>query len=109
MKKKPKQSLSALQQKRLIKISAVFLLAALVWLLFAPDMGVFSLRSQSAKFEELQQQKAKLQEENNALRLEIERIQTDIDYFESLAREKHGLLKKNEILFDFSKEEEKDK
>jgi cell division protein FtsB len=108
MKKKPKQSLSALQQKRLIKISVVFLLAALVWLLFAPDMGFFSWRQQSSKFEELQQQKVKLQQENSDLRQEIERIQTDIDYFERLAREKHGLLRKNEMLFDFSKEEKEE-
>ena len=46
--------------------------------------------------------KSKLEKENSALRSEIDRINNDIDYFEDLARKK-GLVKENEIIFDFSK------
>ena len=57
--------------------------------------------------EELQHQKTRLQQENEALRQEIERIEGDIEYLERIAREKHGLLKKNEMLFDFDEDNNK--
>mgnify|MGYP001552465207 CR=1 FL=1 len=107
MKKKPRQKLTPLQQKRLLKISAILLLAAIVWLFFAPDMGLLSWREKQSEFQQLQERKVQLEKENDMLRQEIERIEGDIEYFEKLAREKHGLLKKNEVLFDFSKDKKK--
>lgn len=107
MKKKPRQKLTALQQKRLVKVSLGLLFAAIIWLIFAPNMGFVSWQKQHGRLKELENKKIMLEEENAVLRQEIERIQNDIEYFEKLAREKHGLLKKNEILFDFSKEEKR--
>lgn len=105
MKKKPKKVLSPLQRKRLTRIIAVLAFAALLWLLFAPNMGIVTLKREQNRLEALQLQKNELEKENAIMLQEIERIQTDIEYFERLAREKHGLLKKNEVIFDFSKKE----
>ncbi len=107
MRKKIKSSLSPLQRKKFIRVVIILIVAALGWLLFAPDMGVITLQQEDKRLEALEQQKIKLEQENAALRLEIEKIQNDIEYFERLAREKHGLLKKNEMVFDFNKEEKK--
>lgn len=107
MKRRIKNPLSPLQQTRLIKIAVILALSAIAWLLFAPNMGVISLHQENKRLEMLQQQKYKLEQENAALQLEIEKIQNDIEYFEKIAREKHGLLKKNEIIFDFNKEQNK--
>ena len=77
---------------------------AVAWLLLAPEMGLISLHREQSRLEALQQQKSTLEQENAALRQEIERIESDIKYFEKIAREKHGLLKKNEMLFDFGED-----
>ncbi len=105
MKSRPKKSLSPLQRSRLLKICLILACAALLWIVFAPDMGLLSMKREHDRLQALQQKKAQLEQENAALRQEIERIQNDIDYFEQLAREKHGLLKKNEMIFDFSTDE----
>lgn len=107
MKRKPKQKLTATQKKRLVKISIVFLCVVFLWLIFAPDMGFISWYRRQQTIDQLHQQKAMLEKENEELRNEIEKIENDIDYFEKLAREKHGLLKKNEIIFDFNENDKK--
>ena len=105
MKSRPKKPLSPLQRSRLVKILLILACAALLWIVFAPNMGLLSVKRENDRLQALQQKKAQLEQENAALRQEIERIQNDIEYFEQLAREKHGLLKKNEMIFDFSKGE----
>lgn len=107
MKKKIKSPLSPLQRKKLIRITIILIIAATGWVLFAPNMGMISLHQEHKRLDALEQQKIKLEQENAALRLEIEKIQNDIEYFERLAREKHNLLKKNEMVFDFNKAEKK--
>ena len=52
-------------------------------------------------------EKQKLVEKNNVLREEIKRVTTDERYLEEVAREQHGLLKKDEMVFDFSPKEKK--
>ncbi len=107
MKKKIKSTLSPLQRSRLVKIMVILIIVAVSWLLFAPEMGLISMHRERSRLEALQQQKNSLEQENAALRQEIERIENDIEYFEKIAREKHGLLKKNEILFDFGEDSKK--
>ncbi len=103
MKRKLKRSLTPLQQKRLVKTTLLLFIIAIIWLFFAPKMGILSLYKEKGRLQALQSQRIRLEKENAVLRLEIDRIHNDIDYFEYLAREKHGLVKDNEIIFDFSK------
>ena len=55
----------------------------------------------------LNAEKQALVKKNNALREEIKRVTTDVRYLEDVAREQHGLLKKDEMVFDFSPKERK--
>lgn len=55
----------------------------------------------------LNAEKQALVKKNNALREEIKRVTTDVRYLEEVAREQHGLLKKDEMVFDFSPKERK--
>lgn len=105
MKKKIHSKLSPLQRSRLMKVITILLFLALSWLLFAPEMGVISVQKERSRLEALRQQKQELREQNAALQQEIDKIYSDIEYFERLAREKHGLLKKNEMLFDFGEDD----
>ena len=103
LRKKPKKKLTPLQENRLLKIVIVLIGLALVWLFFAPGTGLYSLLKQRGRTAELEQQTESLIQTNEELRAEIERLKHDQAYLEQVAREKYGLLKKNERVFDFSR------
>jgi cell division protein FtsB len=106
LRKKPKKKLTPLQENRLLKIIIVLVFLTIVWLLFAPGTGVYSLVKQNNRTAELERQTEALIQSNEELRAEIERLKHDQAYLEQVAREKYGLLKKNERVFDFSKDTE---
>ena len=103
MRKKPKKPLTPLQQNRLLKLVLVLVVGSTLWILFAPGTGVYSLLKLRNQALELEKQTQQLLETNEALRAEIDRLKNDPVYLEQIAREKYGLLKKNERVFDFSK------
>ncbi|MEJ2137223.1 MAG: septum formation initiator family protein, partial [Desulfofustis sp.] len=88
---------------RLLKIVIALIVVAVAWLLFAPGTGVYSLIKQRSRTAALEQQTEELIKTNEDLRAEIERLKHDQAYLEKVAREKYGLLKKNERVFDFSR------
>ena len=102
-RKKPKKKLTPLQENRLLKISLVIVGVTLLWLLLAPGTGIFGLLKLRQEMVRLEQQTKELIKSNEELRAEIDRLKNDPDYLERIAREKYGLLKKNEQLFDFSR------
>jgi len=103
VKKRPKKPLTPLQQNRLLKIILVLVISSILWLLFAPGTGVYSLLKLRNKALELEKQTVELNRTNKELQAEIDRLKNDPGYLEQIAREKYGLLKKNEQVFDFSK------
>jgi len=103
IRRKPKKKLTQLQENRLLKIIIALIVVAVLWLLFAPGTGVYSLIKLRGKTAQLEQQTEELTKSNEKLRAEIERLKHDQAYLEKVAREKYGLLKKNERVFDFSK------
>jgi len=48
-----------------------------------------------------------LAEQNSALAEEIRRLKKDPAYLEDVARDEFGLIKKNEMIFDFTRHVEK--
>lgn len=109
MKRKPKTTLSTLQQKRLLRICLVMALVVILWFVFAPGSGVFHLHQQKKYLALLKVEKEQLIQENKEISEAIERLQNDEEYLEQVAREEHGMLKENEMVFDFGKEKkEKD-
>jgi cell division protein FtsB len=102
MKKRPRTSLTPLQKKKLIGIGVCLAIVAFLWVIFAPHMGVYSLFRQRSKLSQLQVENVEIKEKNVFLQKEIERIQNDPEYFEKVARDKYGLLKDNEMVFEFT-------
>ncbi len=77
---------------------------AVLWVLFAPDSGVVALFKKRQELRKLQEKTVQLEEENKKLQNDIDRLQHDPGYLEEVARKDYGLLRKNERVFDFSKE-----
>ena len=103
MKQKPKTSLSLLQRKRLRRICFGLVAAMILWILFAPGRGLYHLHQRSKYLAELEEESQKLVQQNSDINRDIERLQSDDEYLEQVAREEHGMLKDNEMVFDFSK------
>ena len=83
--------------KRIILISVI---VAILWLLFAPNRGVFHYRKLQGEIDSVAQENLHLEERNKELQKEIERLKTDEAYLEDLARHKYGLLKENETVYE---------
>lgn len=81
----------------------------LLWLIFAPGSGFFYLHRRSNYLATLERESTGLVQENSDMARDIERLQSDDEYLEQVAREEHGMLKGNEMVFDFSKKSKKSK
>lgn len=99
---KPKQKLSPVQEGRVIKIVVALLLIALLWILFAPGSGIVTLVKKRSELTRLQQEKGQIEQHIQSLQGDIDRLNNDLSYLEEIARKEHGLLKKNEKVYDFS-------
>ena len=87
--------------RRRIILALVILVA--LFLLFMPGRGGVHLLSLKRKNASLSLENKEIQMHNTALRKEIKHLQTDTPYLEELARKEHGLLKKNEFIYNFEK------
>ena len=92
------------EQKILLYTGLFFVLLILVWIVFAPNRGILDMVQAQKKLEKLQADNRKLEEENKALRQEIDRLQKDPAYLEEKARKEYGLIKENEVLYIFDKD-----
>ncbi len=108
-KQKPKTSLSPLQRKRLLRISLAIVGLSLLWLVFAPGSGVYHLHLQKKHLADLKADQERLAQQNREMERDIERLQNDKEYLEQVAREKYGMLRDNEMVFDFAKKKRKQK
>ncbi|TKB06314.1 septum formation initiator family protein [Desulforhopalus sp. IMCC35007] len=102
-KPRPSQKSSAHEKNRFKKQAVIIVLLALLWLFFAPGLGIVSYMSKKSEFKRLQQQSSELQKANVELQEEIDKLLTDPVYLEKIAREKFQLLKPNEKVYDFSR------
>jgi len=68
--------------------------------------GLLHLRQLHAEHQELLQDNHSLEKENHRLYEEISRLQKDPDAIESLARQELGLVRENELIFQFVKPQE---
>lgn len=100
---RPKQKLSSVQERRLLKIISVLCVIALLWILFAPGSGLVTYISKRSELRTLEKQTVQIEQENRDLQKDVDRLLNDPEYLERIAREKHGLLKNNERVFDFSR------
>lgn len=108
MKKNLRLCLSPGQEKLFIRVVAVLLVAALAWIVLAPQSGVLAYLQQRSRLHTLEEKTVYLEESNKNLEQEIGRLRNDPAYLEEVARREHGLLKKNEYIYDFSQQRETD-
>lgn len=90
------------QTERRLLFLAVLLCLGLTttWLLFNPN-NMLTYYNLKKELETVQTKNAQLKDENEKLRLKIEKIQSDPSYLEEIARKDYDLLKKNEVVFEF--------
>ncbi len=98
----------ALSKKGVLKFSFIallFLTVMAAWLGFGERGFIYLYRMEKERQAHMEKIRS-LEKENQALLEEIERLRTDNKYLESVARTELGLVKDNEILYRFSREEE---
>ncbi len=99
-----KREEDALRDKKMLwlfgSIVAIFFL---LWIVFAPGRGFFHYVKLHQEITSLAEENARLEAKNIELAEDIKKLQSDNAYLERIAREKHGLLKKDEMVFDFNR------
>lgn len=97
-----KQSGLTLSERRVVKRVLILLfIAGILWLIFAPGWGFLSYRGVQNQVQTLTRENKALTERNTELRKEIERLQNDDSYLEEFARQKYGMLKENETVYEY--------
>jgi cell division protein FtsB len=96
-----KKNLSKLEKKRLMQVIVLIGGVSVLFFLFVPGRSLISYQGMRQQVSELTMENKKLVHRNQELREEIERLQHDDEYLEKIARERHGLLKKNEKIYEF--------
>ncbi len=94
-----RQYLNQREKRALIRILLAASTLVLLFLFFAPDCGFRSYRAIKEKSSLQMQENAHLLQETQQLQKEIRRIQHDDHYLEQIAREKYGMLRKNEEVY----------
>ncbi|MDH4321498.1 MAG: septum formation initiator family protein [Desulfobulbaceae bacterium] len=94
------------EHKQFWTICLVILAMLSLWLLFAPN-GVIRYYRLQNEIAVVKAEAASLDEQNQALATEVRRLQKDPAYLEDVAREEYGLIRQNEMIFDFSRHSEK--
>lgn len=88
-------------ERRLVKRIIIGLAAvSVLWLLFAPDWGLVHYRRLRKQIDSLALENKNLEHRNAELNKEIYRLRNDDAYLEEVARQKYGLLKKNETVYE---------
>ena len=108
-KPRASQQSSAEEKIRVKKIIAFIVFLSLLWLFFAPGLGIVSYMKKKAELKQVQNEATHLKKVNVELQQEIDKLLSDPVYLEKLAREKYDLLKPNEKVYDFSRKPKKSK
>jgi cell division protein FtsB len=87
-------------RKRQIFLTTGITLLVLLWLILSP-WGVVSFVRLRHDLAEMRAGNRELAETNRALEKEIDRLKNDRAYLEKVAREQYGLLKKNEVIYQY--------
>lgn len=87
-------------KKRMYLIPAGFILIFLCFTIFG-ERGLLRIYHLNRERDDIQEKATVLKAENDQLKREIEALKTDRRYIESLARKDFGLVRKNEIIYQF--------
>lgn len=86
---------------RFYVIPAVIILFILFFTVFG-ERGVLRIYRLAQEKEDIQKKADQIKAENEQLKREIEALKSDRRYLESIARKEFGLVRPNEIIYQFS-------
>lgn len=95
--------LSRRELKQLLAVAVALCLLLIAWIFFSPINGAYHYFRLQSDIDTIARQNLVLSEQNEGLRAEIDKLTNDPAYLEKTARTEYGLLKKNEIVYDFGK------
>lgn len=103
-----KQQEKTVQDKKFFWfLAALVVVFFLLWIFIAPGRGLHHYLKLDKEMKALIEKNSQLEAKNIELSKDIARLRSDDKYLEKVAREKHGLLKKNETVFDFESRKKK--
>lgn len=85
------------RQKILLSMVIIVLFSLLLFIMFS-DSGLADLFKLKSEKDRLLQENARLKRENLTLYRTIERLKSDPEYIESIARKELGMVKKGEVI-----------
>ena len=85
--------------KNLITVWLVIIILVMLGYAVFGNRGVIRIVQAERQQEQLQAQLTGLQQEQQRLREEIERLQNDKDYWEQLARKNLGMVREGELIY----------
>ena len=86
-----------IKQNILLCFSILVLIALLIYIIFSKH-GYSDLMLLKQEQKKLVEKNERLNRENAAIRIEIERLKHDLDYIENIARQEFGMIRKEEII-----------
>ena len=86
--------------KLVLLLSFICLITTLYWIFYSP-YGANNFSEINNEIEILSSDINSLESQNKQLKDEINKLKRDNEYIEDIARKEYGLLKKNEIVFQF--------
>jgi len=89
--------------KKIISLLFILILLALLSITVFGQRGLLHMTRLKEELKRFEVSNQKLQEENTALKKEIEQLKNDRRHLEDLARDELGLAKENELIYDLKK------
>jgi len=96
-----KQENTRPEKRKLLYLGLAVAFLLLLWFFFAPERGYLQYRKLQREVTGMTLEKNRLEAKNIELAEEIRRLRSDDVYLEDVARKRHGLLKKNETVYEF--------
>jgi len=95
------KNFSHYQRRSLLITFLLLCLCLALWIVLAPRYSAYNYYKAKESIARLKAENIELRESNLALRQEIDRLKKDHEYLEKVAREKYGLIRKNEMIYKF--------
>ena len=93
-----------MKRKKMIVGFAVGFVILLSVILLSGDQGIFAFYQSFRRMETLRNELEHSHRTIDSLKVEIERLKSDTQYIERIAREKYGMAKNGEKLYKFIEE-----
>ncbi len=95
-----------MKRKRVLLI-IIFLFLILGLLTFFGDKGILHLLRLQKELVRIKEASTKMEEENRNLREDVKRLRHEKRYIEEIARKELGMIKKDEIIYQFDLPEDR--